>query len=255
LAEATTLDRPVVSSVTRLARHTERVVADCEHSPEKATVCVLRGFDGESRRMAAEVRSRLSRAHIDAIDVPAPLLTSGAEIVPTEHLCAYVQASDGGVEVDRVAASCHTPLIRLARPDETPTGSQEIAAMRATWLQDGTDDRTFPSAVGRVPGLAFETLLITPNQPETGELTVRLGEPWGRGLPPGTSIKIRCLPEALLVEAISIHGTATTWLTGSIEVVQRAGLHRVFRDGLSVADLNAGVRIDHEPGALLLHAV
>lgn len=255
MADAPTLDRPVVSSVTRLARHAQHVVAECDHGVEEAAVCVLRGFDGDSRRMAAEVRSRLSRMHIDAIDIPAPLVTSGAEGAPTEHLCAYIQVSDGGVEVDRVAASSGTPLVRLARPDEGRGGPREIAAMHATWLHDGRDDRTFPSAVGRVPSLAFEALLITPNQPETGELTVRLGDPWGRGLPPGTSVKIRCLPEALLVEAIGIHGTETTWLSRSVEVVQRAGLHRVFRDGLSVADLDNGVRIDHRPGALLLHAV
>jgi len=127
--------------------------------------------------------------------------------------------------------------------------------MRATWMQHVADGHTFPSAVGHVPGLAFETLLISPNQPETGELTVRLGEPWGRGLPSGTSVRIRCLPEVLLIEAIGIHSDATTWLAGSLEITQRAGLHRVFRDGLSVADLDDGLRIEHLPGALALHAV
>jgi hypothetical protein len=255
LADAPTLDRPVVSSVTRLALQARRVVADCEHGADEAVVCVLRGFDGDSRRMVAEVRSRLLRANINTLDVPAPLFVSAAEMEPAGHVCVYIQVSDGGVEVDRVAASRHTPLVRLATPRETPPASHELAAMRATWLHAGLDGREFPSAVGRVPGLAFETLLIAPNQPETGELTVRVGESWGRSLPSGTSVQIRCLPEALLVEAIGIHGTATTWLAGSIEVIQRAGLHRVFRDGLSVADLDAGVRIDHEPGALRLHAV
>ncbi|MBU2697665.1 hypothetical protein [Pimelobacter sp. 30-1] len=205
--------------------------------------------------MAAEVRARLSRANISTLDVPAPLFASDAEMEPTGHVCVYIQVSDGGVEVDRVAASHRTPLIRLATPDETPPASQELAAMRATWLHAAPDGRAFPSAVGRVPGLAFETLLIAPNQPETGELTVRVGEPWGRSLPPGTSVQIRCLPEALLVEAIGIHGTATTWLAGTIEVIQRAGLHRVFRDGRSVADLGAGLRVDHLPSSLRLHIV
>lgn len=108
----------------------------------------------------------------------------------------------------------------------------------------------FPSATGRVPHVAFDTFLIAPNQPEVGELDVQVGDVGRRALDPGTSVSLRCLPEAILVEAIDPRGQTVTWLTGRVEVRQHSGIHRIYRDGLCVTDLNDSVVVEHDPEAV-----
>lgn len=256
MTEAPTLDPKVISTATRLTREAKRTVSVCAHPAGKVMVGIVRGFDSDSYHLAREVRTRLSRAGIGVVDIPAPLLGTRVDLTSAPHLCAYVEANGVGVEADRIAATTHTPLVRLATDDEDRDKSSQLAAMHATWLQDDPDARrTFPSAFGSVPELAFDTFLIAPNQPETGELAIRAARPVPRELPPGSSVSIRCLPEALIVEAIDSHGPATTWLASSVEITQQAGLHCVFRDGLPVADLDPAVRIDHDPGSLRLHIV
>jgi len=66
----------------------------------------------------------------------------------------------------------------------------------------------------------------------------------------GTSVSLRCLPEAILVEANDPRGGAVTWLTHRIEVRQHSGIHRIYRDGLCVTDLNDAVVVKHDPHAV-----
>lgn len=109
--------------------------------------------------------------------------------------------------------------------------------------------------VGRIPDVALETFLVTPNQPESGELSLRLGDaPW-RDLAPGTSTSIRCLPETMLVEAIHHGGDAVSWFADRVWIRERFGLHRVYRDGLSITDLGVVLAVRHDPRGLRQHLV
>lgn len=91
---------------------------------------------------------------------------------------------------------------------------------------------------------------IVPNQPEQGELSLYLGPGPGQMLATGSSVRIRPLPETCIVEVTSPNGQSTTWLTGSVEFHQRAGLHRISRDGLSVADLPKTMMVHHRSRGL-----
>ena len=86
---------------------------------------------------------------------------------------------------------------------------------------------------------------IIPNQPEQGELTLYVGSGSGQLLATGSSVKIRPLPDASIVEVADPKGESSTWLCETVEIRQRAGIHRIFRDGLSVADLPKSLKIHH----------
>lgn len=71
----------------------------------------------------------------------------------------------GASEADRLAAHARMPLVSLTTGVDTGGGIIESAALRATFDSgDADDDQPFPSAVGRVPHIAFDTFLVVPNQ-------------------------------------------------------------------------------------------
>lgn len=219
---------------------------------------MVRGFDSGSRRDAQDVRTRLTHEGIAAVDVAAPLLAANPTRDVGEHACAYVGVNDAGAELERIAALTRTPLVvacsseRSAPPAET---AEHVPVMRAARLPaDSEAGRTFPSAVGRVPDIAFNTFVVMPNQPEAGELTVHTDDAGDQHLASGTTVSLRLLSDAIQVEAIDVRGDATAWSTHSVRVTQRSGIHRVVRDGLLVADLadrwlvrrdDAGLRVHH----------
>lgn len=160
----------------------------------------------------------------------------------------------GAGEADRLAAHARIPLVSLATGVDRGGGSIERAVLRATFDSGDADDvQTFPSAVGRVPHIAFDTFLVVPNQPETGQLAARITDTTWRSLRPGAAISVRTLPEVMLVEAVDVHGSAETWLTQRMDVRQIAGLHRIHRDALCVTDLTDRLTVHHEPRALRWH--
>jgi hypothetical protein len=251
---------PATSVTTRLvtrAMDCARTCA-CTGQPE---IHILRGFDHKSRSRARAVRDRIRRAQgVTVRDAPVAVLALVPAGTPDRHACVYIDISDQPRESARFAALRHTPLVApdAARTDFTTTDDvREIPVMRATFADDSPvpSPRVFPSVVGRVPDVALETFLVTPNQPETGDLSLRLGDaPW-RDLAPGTSVSIRCLPETILVEAIHHFGDAVTWFTERLQIRQRVGLHRIYRDGLSITDLDEILTVHHDPKGLRRHLV
>lgn len=211
---------------------------------------MLRGFDGRSRQQANRIRARLTGLdgiRADAAAVPVLVLDPRAH--HRGHVCVYVDASDRSTECERIAALTHTPLATLNGSADHP-GPQRVAALRARF-DSGSGDaspRPFPSAVARVPEVAFESFLVAPNQPETGDLSLRIGGQHPRDLVKGSSVSLRCLPEAMLVEAIDSHGEATSWLVSTAEIQQQSGLHTIYRDGLCITDLDQALAIRHDPG-------
>lgn len=254
MADGVTAPRPTLSSTSRLVEAGVWVAEACSCAPQARRLILVRGFDGRSRTQAQELRSRLRQHGIDAADTPGPLLASDPSSAVGNHVCAYIRIGDAAAELDRISALTRTPLIALP-PGEGATDlrSDPVPVMRAEWTAADHSTRIYPSAVGRVPDVAFETFLVVPNQPETGELTLRVAEAGVRYLPSGTSIDMRCMSGGILIEAIDPTGVATTWLGRTAEVREYAGIHRVFRDGLSIADLAPGIRVEYDDAALQLH--
>lgn len=254
MGEGVTTPRSTLSNTTRLFDAGVRVAEACSCEPEARRLLLVRGFDGRSRARSQELRSRLRQRGIDALDTPAPLVAADPTPVVGNHVCAYIRIGDAAAELDRIAALTRTPLVMLApREGATDLQSNRVPVMRAEWPAADQATRTYPSAVGRVPDVAFEAFLVVPNQPETGELTLRVAGAGVRYLPSGTSIDMRCMSGGILIEAIDPRGVATTWLGRTVEVRQHAGIHRVFRDGLPIADLAPGMRVDYDEAALQLH--
>jgi len=247
-----------LSPITRLVNRTLTALDACGYADQPKRACVLRGFDGQSRQRAHQVRTRLTRRGVAAFTATVPMVALDPQRIRDQHVCVHVDVEMGRGDAGRIAALTHTPLVTLA-PSVTDPNALESAVpvLSATFgpALNQSDHRPFPSAAGRVLDVAFDTFLITPNQPETGELTVRIGDMGARDLPPGTSISLQCLPEAILAKAIDPRGEAVTWLARQVEVRQHCGIHRIFRDGLCVTDLDQTMIVQHDPQGLgRLHA-
>jgi hypothetical protein len=67
--------------------------------------------------------------------------------------------------------------------------------------------------------------LVVPNRPETGDLSLRVREHTDRSLASGSSLRVSCLPEAMLVEAVDLRGRVATWLAPAFKICQYSGLH------------------------------
>lgn len=244
-----------LSPTTRLVTTALAAARACDCDSDRRRVCVLRGFDRRSRQQANRIRSRLTRlSGVRAHDAAVPVMALDPTANHRGHVCAFIDASDRSTEAERIAALTHTPLVTLNGSADHP-GPQHIPTLRARF-DTGSGEaspRPFPSAVGRVPDVAFETFLVVPNQPETGDLSVSIGDQHPRDLVHGTSVKLRCLPEAMLVEAIDPHGDATSWLTSTAEIQQHSGLHTIYRDGLCITDLDQALAIHHDPTGLHRH--
>ncbi len=256
MTELLTHPTPGLSATTRLVARALIVIERCGCSAEDRRAVVLRSFDGGSRRRAGQIRARLRRdGAVPAVDAAVPVLALDPARQRDRHMCAYVDCNDGTGEAERIAALTHTPLVALPPPGQGPEPARSglaRPALRAhfTSSSGGSGARPFPSTTGRVPDVAFDTFLIAPNQPEAGKLDVRVGEVGRRALDPGTSVSLRCLPEAILVEAIDPRGQAVTWLGDRVEVRQHSGIHRIYRDGLCVTDLSDAVVVEHDPEAV-----
>ena len=248
-----------LSATTRLVNRTLSVLENCgcgDRADHSKTVCVLRSFDGRSRKRAHEIRARLQGQGVAAFTAAVPTVALTPDRFTDQHVCLHIDADEGLGEADRIAALTRIPLVTLTPPLAGGNTLESTApALRAHFgpaLEDSSHG-PFPSFAGRVPGVAFDSFQITPNQPETGELSVRVGEVGTRPLRPGTSIRFRCLPDAILVEASDSRGETVTWLRQHVEVRQYSGIHRVDRDGISVTDLKDTMIVRHDPRAVRRH--
>lgn len=242
-----------LSPSSRLIHRALTALEACTCAGQPKRVCVLRGFDGRSRQRAHQIRSRLTRDGVTAFTAAVPVVALDPRRFRDQHVCVHVDVTEGEGESGRIAALTRTSLVTLAPSATDPNASESaMPVLRAGFgpTLNQPARRPFPSAAGRVPDVALDTFLITPNQPETGELTVRVGEMGGRDLQPGTSISLRCLPETILVEAITPRGETVTWLTGQLQVRQQSGIHRIYRDGLLVTDLAETLIVQHDSNGL-----
>lgn len=250
---------PAMSTTTRLVTRAMDCAraCTCAGQPE---VQILRGFDDKARTHARAVRDRIRRSPgVTARDAPMAVLALAPTDVPERHACVYIDITDQPRESARRAAFTHTPVVvtDTDRSDATIDDPSEIPVMRAVFVDDSlvSSPRVFPSVVGRIADVALETFMVTPNQPETGDLSLRTGDERWRHLEPGTSISVRCLPETMLVEAIDHRGDVVTWFASRAQVRRNVGLHRVYRDGLSITDLDEGPTVHHDPKGLRRHIV
>lgn len=250
--ESPAREEALLSSTTRLVRAALDAVGHCPCGGA-AGVRVLRGFDQESRDHARTLRERLGALRVPTTIEPVSVAALHLDRTPQEHVCALLDLTVGASEADRLAAHRGTPLVTLAPTLDLGGEVTSRSALRASFSAHDAGLSTFPSAVGRIPHIAFDTFLLVPNQPETGQLTARITDATWRSLRPGTAISARALPEVILVEAIDVHGSAETWFTERLEVRQVAGLHQIHRDQLCVADLADRLTITHQPSALWAH--
>lgn len=255
MTDLLTASTPGTSPTTRLVAQALAVLESCQCSREKRAV-ILRSFDGRSRRRASQIKARLRHGGaVTAVDAAVPVLAMDVTKHHGEHVCAYVDCNEATGEAERLAALTRTPLVTL--PDhrhEAGPPRNELArpALRADLSSGslGGEPRPFPSSIGRVPEIALDTFVIVPNQPEVGELDVQVGHAGRRALDSGTSVTLRCLPETILVQAADPRGETVTWFAGRVEIRQHAGIHRIYRDGLCVTDLNEAMLIEHDPAAV-----
>jgi hypothetical protein len=211
---------------------------------------VLRGFGRESRGLANQVRAQLRRhGEVTICEEAMPVAT--LEFKPVEHhVCVFVAVSRPVGEAERIAALNEVPIV-VPGAENAPSRQTSYVDEDAPVLLAASDLRpetavvAFPSASGRVPHAALESYEIVPNQPEQGDLTLYLGSGTGQLLATGSTVKVRPLPDASIVEATDPQGASSTWLCETVEIRQRAGIYRIFRDGLSVADLPKSLKIHH----------
>ena len=171
------------------------------------------------------------------------------------HVCVYVDASDRPTEAQQIAAVRHVPLVAPVRPGAGGAtggrGDGYVAVLMARLkARAGTEVRTFPSAIGCVPEVAFESFEVVPNQPEIGQLTISLGDGLPRHLDPGSKVRMTSLPSAMLVEASDAHGGLKSWLADVATICQLSGPHIIYRDGRCIADLDVSVQVRHDARGL-----
>jgi hypothetical protein len=250
-----------LSTETRLADAVGRRVTDCGCT--NPAITVLRGFDASSRRRAVALKARLRRAGILTTVAAAPMVNAhhvqgnGFSLPPARvdgHLCALVDATVGGrLEVDRIGGWTGVPVVALAvRPPRAPA-TEVRPLIRVEFPVDPLRSTTapFPSATGRVVGIAFETVHVEPNQPETGQLVLRLADDLPQAFPTGTTVRVRLLDAMLQISAYTAAEGERLWISDVATVEQVSGLHTVRRDGLMVADVDTSVRFEARPQGLV----
>lgn len=247
-----------LSSVTRLADAARNRVTAC--SCDTPAVTVLRGFDASSRRRAAALRARLRGEGVLTTVAAAPMVNAHhhgpSPLVPPArvdgHLCVLVDATVGGrLEVDRIAGWTSVPLVALAPRGRRPT--TEVRSMLRVSFPDAPGKHVpFPSASGRVVGIAFDNVLVAPNQPGTGQLRLRMpGDP-PQELPAGAAVRFGVLDDSLHVVADPPGAQPEqVWITAVVHLEQVSGLHTVRRDGLLVADVDTTVELVARPAGLV----
>jgi hypothetical protein len=235
--------------VDRLVAAALDLAADCACA-QPPQIHVLRGFGRESRGLAHELREQLRR-HGDVAICDEAIPVAALEFRPVDHhVCVFIVGSQPVGEAERIAALNEVPIV-VPGANEGPNPRSRYVDQGAPVLVATSDLRpdnavvAFPSASGRVPHAALESYEIVPNQPEQGELSLYLGSGTGQLLSTGARVKIRPLPDASIIEVTDPQGGSSTWLSETVELRQRAGIHRVFRDGLSVADLPQSLMIQH----------
>ena len=225
-------------------------------------VGVLRGFGHARRSEAAAIRRRLSRENVDVHDLAAAMTASAVATASQRgeklpHVCVYVDATGGnGLEAERVAALVGVPIVRARDREhegETTPRLEQMPILRTFFHHD--EPHMFPSVSGQIPAVAFDEVRVVPNQPETGELRMTVGENVPMVLETGTELVVHPLPGLARVVARPLRGEERTWMTDEVRVDQVSGIHTVHRDGLCFADLDGVLSIAGQQTGLRRYTV
>jgi hypothetical protein len=246
---------------SRLVEASTAVADEC-HCGSRA-VGVLRGFGHARRSEATALRRRLSSQGAETDDLPAAIAASAftaasAQSERPRHVCVYIDASgDQSLDAERVAALAGVPIVRASARGQDAQALprfEEMPALRTSF--DHRDESSmFPSVIGHVPDVAFAEVRVMPNQPETGQLRITVGEELPRVLDRGTELVVSPLPGLARIQARTAQGDSRTWMTPEVRVEQVSGIHTVHRDGLCFADLEGVLSIASLEPALRRYTV
>jgi hypothetical protein len=226
-------------------------------------VGVLRGFDRTRRSEAAALRRKLSRHGVAAHDLAAAIAASALTEASLRsekprHVCVFLDATgESSLEAERVAALAEVPIVRARECQQDPEALprfEEMPVLR-TFFDHGDQPHMFPSITGQIADIAFEDVRVVPNQPETGEVRITVGEELPRVLDAGTELIVSPLPGLARVEARAAQGEPRTWMTPEIRVEQVSGIHTVHRDGLRFADLDGVLSVASQESPLRRYTV
>lgn len=215
----------VVDAATSVAR-------DCDCGA--AVVGVLRGFGHARRAEAAALRRRLRREKVEVRDLAAPMTASAATAAsvrgePLPHVCVYVDATAGtGLDAERVAVVAGVPIVRAgdgASEVNTAPRLEQTPCLR-TFFHHDDELQMFPSVSGQVPDVGFDEVRVVPNQPETGQLRLTVGDSLPVTLETGTELVVRPLPGLAHVVSRPMGGEPRTWMTEEVRVAGLWPAHR-----------------------------
>lgn len=140
----------------------------------------------------------------------------------------YVDATGGnGLEAERVAALAGVPMVRARAREHEAEATPRLEEMPIvrTFFHHGDQPHLFPSVSGQIPDVAFDEVRVAPNQPETGELRMTVGDNLPMVLEAGTELVVQPLPGLARVVARPVRGEARTWMTDEVRVEQVSGIH------------------------------
>jgi hypothetical protein len=226
-------------------------------------VGVLRGFGHARRSEAAAIRRRLSRDGVKVRDMAAAVtastvITASPRHGSLPHVCVYIDATGGNsLEAERVAALADVPIVRAGGSESGGATVPQLEAVPTvrTSFQHRDEPQLFPSVTGHIPDVAFEEVRVVPNQPETGELRMTVGDAMPLLLEAGTELVVRPLPGLARVVARPVRGEARTWMADEVRVEQVSGIHTVHRDGLCFTDLDGVLSIAGQQTGLRRYTV
>lgn len=179
--------------------------------------------------------------------------TSATPSLPP-HVCVLLDATgDRSRDAERVAALAAVPMVvgrRTTDSSDREVRRERLAVLR-TFFDHGDHPHTFASVAGQIPDISFDEVRVSPNQPETGELQVEIGDQLPTAFAPGTELVVRPLDGLAQVEAVHLRGQPGTWIASGLRIHQIAGLYTVRRDGLQVADLDGILSVTAPPAGLV----
>lgn len=240
-------------------------VQGCE-CPGPHSIGLLRGFGHAGRAEALALRQRLARRGLVAREVPitvaVTLWADGPRGSTPKRPCVLVDvARDGsGREAERAAALAEAPVVTRSRAHGVASPgrvarTELLPALQVHRRPQGLMRQvTFPSAAGHISDIALRDVRVQPNQPETGEVRLRLMDGLPLTLQPGAEVTMVPRSDAVQVEVIETQGEPRTWFARRVVLEQIAGQHVVHRDGLRVADLTA-LTVERLPHMVVRHAV
>lgn len=251
---------PTLSPATRLVEGALQLVEVC--GCDEPTVTLLRGFDARSRSRARAVRDRLLSRDVRGAIVQASVAASPEHLssdVDEEllngHSCGFVDLTPAASkEAARLAGWFDAPLVSLRGPGASTRAVEPLLKLRMHDVRAGTR-LTFPSASGVETAVAFDSVRVTPNQPEQGILQLQVADALPQHLATGSALELRPLGDRMRVTSQDAAGQRRTWFADHGIVSQYSGVHVVERDAMPVADLGRTLTVGYHPQGLVHHRV